>query len=227
MTHPLARRDEVSLTEVAGEPFVMRRAPSGMRSQTLALCEEAGFEPQIAFDADDLPTVRGLVAAGLGVAVVPALGLPGPDDLRAHPDAAPDRPGRGARGRGRLGHRAPAAALGGVVPALPADRRRGRRSSGERIGTRPADPMEGPLMAPKRKATIIALANQKGGVAKTTSVASLGAAFAEQGRRVLLVDLDPQACLTFSLGVDPDAVESSIHDVLVGGTAARGRRRRL
>ena len=73
-------------------------------------------------------------------------------------------------------------------------------------------------MAPKRKVTIIALANQKGGVAKTTSVASLGAAFAEAGRRVLLVDLDPQACLTFSLGVDPDAVEASIHDVLVGGT---------
>jgi chromosome partitioning protein len=72
-------------------------------------------------------------------------------------------------------------------------------------------------MAPKRKATIIALANQKGGVAKTTSVASLGAAFAEQGRRVLLVDLDPQACLTFSLGVDPDTVESSVHDVVVGG----------
>lgn len=72
-------------------------------------------------------------------------------------------------------------------------------------------------MAPKRKATIIALANQKGGVAKTTSVASLGAAFAEAGRRVLLVDLDPQACLTFSLGVDPDTVEGSVHEVLVGG----------
>ncbi|MGL5862705.1 MAG: ParA family protein, partial [Phycicoccus sp.] len=56
-------------------------------------------------------------------------------------------------------------------------------------------------MAPSRTATILALANQKGGVAKTTSVASLGAAFAEQGHRVLLVDLDPQACLTFSLGV--------------------------
>ena len=76
-------------------------------------------------------------------------------------------------------------------------------------------------MAPKHKATIIALANQKGGVAKTTSVASLGAAFAEQGRRVLLVDLDPQACLTFSLGVDPDAVESSVHDVMVGGESLK------
>jgi len=64
--------------------------------------------------------------------------------------------------------------------------------------------------------TTIALANQKGGVAKTTSVASLGAALAEQGQRVLLVDLDPQACLTFSLGVDPDTVELSVHDVLTG-----------
>jgi chromosome partitioning protein len=64
--------------------------------------------------------------------------------------------------------------------------------------------------------TVIALANQKGGVAKTTSVASIGAALAELGQRVLLVDLDPQACLTFSLGVDPDTVELSIHDVLTG-----------
>jgi chromosome partitioning protein len=64
--------------------------------------------------------------------------------------------------------------------------------------------------------TVIALANQKGGVAKTTSVASIGAALAQLGQRVLLVDLDPQACLTFSLGVDPDTVERSIHDVLTG-----------
>ncbi|MBM6405195.1 ParA family protein [Phycicoccus sp. CSK15P-2] len=76
-------------------------------------------------------------------------------------------------------------------------------------------------MAASRKAPILALANQKGGVAKTTSVASLGAAFAEAGRRVLLVDLDPQASLTFSLGIDPDAVEASVHDVLVGGTDLR------
>ncbi|MDO5502460.1 MAG: ParA family protein [Actinomycetia bacterium] len=66
------------------------------------------------------------------------------------------------------------------------------------------------------QATIVSMANQKGGVAKTTSVASLGAAFAELGKRVLLVDLDPQACLTFSLGVDPDAVEVSINEVVLG-----------
>ncbi|MGI8694760.1 MAG: ParA family protein [Geodermatophilaceae bacterium] len=67
---------------------------------------------------------------------------------------------------------------------------------------------------------ILAVANQKGGVAKTTTVASLGTAFAEMGRRVLLVDLDPQACLSFSLGLDPDALELSIHDVLLGKVPA-------
>lgn len=65
-------------------------------------------------------------------------------------------------------------------------------------------------------ASVVAVANQKGGVAKTTSVASLGAAFAELGKRVLLVDLDSQACLTFSLGIDPDTVETSINEVLLG-----------
>ena len=52
--------------------------------------------------------------------------------------------------------------------------------------------------------TILAIANQKGGVAKTTSVASIGAALSELGASVLLVHLDPQACLTFSLGIDPE-----------------------
>jgi chromosome partitioning protein len=68
--------------------------------------------------------------------------------------------------------------------------------------------------------TVLAVANQKGGVAKTTSVASLGAALAELGHRVLLVDLDPQACLTFSLGIDPEDLELSVHHVLTKGTDA-------
>ncbi len=69
--------------------------------------------------------------------------------------------------------------------------------------------------------TTLAIANQKGGVAKTTTVASLGAALAEQGARVLLVDLDPQACLTFSLGVDPEDLDLSVHQVLTKGMDPR------
>jgi chromosome partitioning protein len=67
---------------------------------------------------------------------------------------------------------------------------------------------------------ILAVANQKGGVAKTTTVASVGAALAEQGQRVLLVDLDPQACLTFSLGLDPEELDISLHDVMLGRVTA-------
>ncbi len=62
---------------------------------------------------------------------------------------------------------------------------------------------------------VVAVANQKGGVAKTTTVQSLGVAMAQQGLRVLAVDLDPQACLTFSFGLDPDELDVSLHDVLV------------
>ncbi|MGV0850863.1 ParA family protein [Mycolicibacterium phlei] len=63
---------------------------------------------------------------------------------------------------------------------------------------------------------VLAVANQKGGVAKTTTVASLGAALQEAGKRVLLVDLDPQGSLTFSLGHDPDKLPVSVHEVLLG-----------
>ena len=71
------------------------------------------------------------------------------------------------------------------------------------------------------KTRTLAVANQKGGVAKTTTVASLGAALAELGSRVLLVDLDPQACLTFSLGIDPEDLELSVHHVLTKGLDPR------
>jgi chromosome partitioning protein len=68
---------------------------------------------------------------------------------------------------------------------------------------------------PTRGAQVVALANQKGGVAKTTSTINLGAALQERGMRVLVVDLDPQSNLTMSLGVDPEHVERSMFDVLV------------
>ena len=64
-------------------------------------------------------------------------------------------------------------------------------------------------------ATTIAFANQKGGVAKTTTTLNLAVAFKESGHSVLAVDLDPQGNLTMSQGVDPDKVEKSMFDVLV------------
>ena len=74
-----------------------------------------------------------------------------------------------------------------------------------------------PAAAPSdRVATrVIAFANQKGGVAKTTTTLNLGVAFGEMGYRVLLIDLDPQGNLTMSQGLNPDVIERSMFDVLV------------
>ena len=71
------------------------------------------------------------------------------------------------------------------------------------------------MEAPAKHAEVIAFANQKGGVAKTTTTLNLAVAFAESGHRVLCVDLDPQGNLTMSQGIDPDKVEKSLYDVLV------------
>jgi len=62
---------------------------------------------------------------------------------------------------------------------------------------------------------VIVFANQKGGVAKTTTTLNLGVAFKEQGYNVLVVDLDPQGNLTMSQGMNPDSIERSMFDVLV------------
>ena len=69
--------------------------------------------------------------------------------------------------------------------------------------------------SPVKHAEVIAFANQKGGVAKTTTTLNLAVAFAESGHKVLCVDLDPQGNLTMSQGIDPDKVEKSLYDVLV------------
>jgi len=68
--------------------------------------------------------------------------------------------------------------------------------------------------------TVIAVANQKGGVAKTTTVHTLAEALTERGKSVLMIDLDPQACLTYATDSEPDSLNSTIHDVFLGRTEA-------
>jgi len=71
--------------------------------------------------------------------------------------------------------------------------------------------------APKRppQGIIVALTNQKGGVGKTTTAINLGAALAETGRRVLLVDFDPQGSLSIGLGINPHTLDHSVYDLLI------------
>ena len=74
---------------------------------------------------------------------------------------------------------------------------------------------EPPEAVSERHVKIFAFANQKGGVAKTTTTLNLAVALSESGHRVLCVDLDPQGNLTMSQGIDPDTVEKSLYHVLV------------
>lgn len=67
--------------------------------------------------------------------------------------------------------------------------------------------------------TAIAISNQKGGVAKTTTCLSLGACLAEMGQSVLLIDLDPQANLTLSLGLRPEELRRTVGEALLGNTS--------
>jgi DNA-binding transcriptional LysR family regulator len=70
--HRLAGQPRVRLADVAADPFIGLRPASALRQRTDDLCEQAGFRPTVIFEGDDLSNVRGFVAAGLGVAVVPA-----------------------------------------------------------------------------------------------------------------------------------------------------------
>src|SRR5881227_369009 len=85
----------------------------------------------------------------------------------------------------------------------------------------PPDPPDRRPEPTSGPAEIVSFTNQKGGVAKTTTTLNLAAAFVEKGHRTLCVDLDPQANLTMSQGIDPDTLEASMYDVLVHGLSMR------
>ena len=70
-------------------------------------------------------------------------------------------------------------------------------------------------------AKTVAIANQKGGVGKTTTAVNLSACVAQLGKRVLAIDIDPQGNMTSGLGVDKDSVAASIYDLLINRTDAR------
>ena len=72
-----------------------------------------------------------------------------------------------------------------------------------------------PALQPTRPPRVLAVANQKGGVGKTTTTINLGAALAEVGRRVLLVDFDPQGALSVGLGIQPHDIDSTVYNLLM------------
>lgn len=69
--HPLAGRAEVRLADAAGETFILLRPGYGLRDTTERLCADAGFSPRVGFEGEEVETLRGLVTAGLGVALLP------------------------------------------------------------------------------------------------------------------------------------------------------------
>src|SRR5215204_1750982 len=84
-----------------------------------------------------------------------------------------------------------------------------------RIGRTDRQPVSAPSTTATPPAVIIALANQKGGVGKTTTAVNLGVLLARSGLRVLLVDIDPQGNATSSLGIDKSTLSATTYDVLI------------
>ena len=97
---------------------------------------------------------------------------------------------------------------------LPGTERAGEGQLGPTGRPLPVFP-EPPLLASHGPARIIAMCNQKGGVGKTTTTINLGAALAEVGRRVLLVDFDPQGALSVGFGINPNELDVTVYNLLM------------
>jgi len=93
-------------------------------------------------------------------------------------------------------------------------RGRKRADAGSGPGNRKA--RDDASRSPKDRGRVIAIANQKGGVGKTTSAINIGAGLIKFGKHVLLVDIDPQANLTIGMGVQPHELKATIYEVLKG-----------
>jgi chromosome partitioning protein len=105
---------------------------------------------------------------------------------------------------------------GREAPADQDDARSDARSADPARSRRKRPLIQPPAISQHGPARVLSLCNQKGGVGKTTSTINLGAAIAEYGRRVLLVDFDPQGALSVGLGVQPHQLEHTTYDLLMG-----------
>jgi chromosome partitioning protein len=169
----------------------LRRRPDEPEPERRGLESEA---PKTSSLADELAAAERVISE-------PETPQPGVE--RPHEPPAPELP------------RTPEPPPVNVVPAGEPDEAERITAREALAPSRAATPGGSPDGVPTRRATVISFANQKGGVAKTTTTLNLAVAFAESGHDVLCVDLDPQGNLTMSQGIDPDKVERSMFDVLV------------
>ena len=108
--HRLANRRTLRLADLAGEAWVQTSAESPCARHVVRSCHAAGFEPRVSFESDDYLTVQGLVAAGVGVALIPRLALSGVRDDIAVRELSPSSPVRHVLAATARGARVPAAA---------------------------------------------------------------------------------------------------------------------
>lgn len=151
------------------------------------------------------------------IETTPAAAEAAPTPVEAPPTAVSDDEERGRLAKDELRK-----AVGSTTEHAVVDEDEGRKSAEELMAptmssARKRHPYAPDVMAPaeERNMKVFAFANQKGGVAKTTTTLNLAVALSESGHRVLCVDLDPQGNLTMSQGIDPDEVELSLYHVLV------------